>query len=186
MPEIFRKKLTAADIKAKARELGADLVGIADGAELNAHPPDPVNPKRPSDITDLDSDRVIVLISSRSPSAMKLLRKTARLADRLRAPWFAVYVQTPSERTERIDAETQRRISETLLLARQLGGVPVELKAEDFATAVADYVRRHAITQVVVGRSRRPWYSRWLRRSPIERMIDQLPGVDITVCGKDG
>ncbi len=61
MPEIFRKKITAAEIKAKARDLGADLVGIADGAELNAHPPDPANPKRPSDITALDGDRVIVL-----------------------------------------------------------------------------------------------------------------------------
>ena len=61
MPEIFRKKISAAEIKAKARELGADLVGIANGAELNAHPPDPANPKRPSDITELDGDRVIVL-----------------------------------------------------------------------------------------------------------------------------
>jgi epoxyqueuosine reductase len=61
MPEIFRKKITAAEIKAKARELGADLVGIANGAELNAHPPNPADPKRPSDITELDGDRVIVL-----------------------------------------------------------------------------------------------------------------------------
>ena len=58
---MFKKPLSAADIKAKARELGADLVGIADGAVLNANPPDPANPKRPSDITDLDADRVIVL-----------------------------------------------------------------------------------------------------------------------------
>ena len=41
-------------IKAKARELGADLVGIADGAALERHPPDPRDPQRPSDITDLD------------------------------------------------------------------------------------------------------------------------------------
>ena len=61
MPSMFKKPLTAAEVKAKARELGADLVGIAEGAQLNAHPPDPANPKRPSDITDLDADRVIVL-----------------------------------------------------------------------------------------------------------------------------
>lgn len=61
MPAMFKKPLTAAEIKAKARELGADLVGIASGAELDAHPPDPEDPKRPSDITELDSGRVIVL-----------------------------------------------------------------------------------------------------------------------------
>ena len=48
--EIYKKPLTATEIKAKARELGADLVGIADGARLNtAH------------ITQLDGGRAIVL-----------------------------------------------------------------------------------------------------------------------------
>jgi epoxyqueuosine reductase len=59
--QAFKRPLTAADIKAKARELGADLVGIADGAVLEANPPDPERPQRPSDITELDGGRVIVL-----------------------------------------------------------------------------------------------------------------------------
>jgi hypothetical protein len=36
-----RMALTAEIVKAKARELGADGVGIADASVLNAHPPDP-------------------------------------------------------------------------------------------------------------------------------------------------
>jgi epoxyqueuosine reductase len=48
--EIFRKPLTATDVKAKARALGADLAGIADGAVLDT-----------SHITDLDGGRIIVL-----------------------------------------------------------------------------------------------------------------------------
>ena len=61
MVGIFRASLTADDIKARARTLGADLVGIADGALMDANPPDPADPRRPSDITALDSKRVIVL-----------------------------------------------------------------------------------------------------------------------------
>jgi epoxyqueuosine reductase QueG len=61
MVAIFQRTLTAAEVKAKAREFGADLVGIADGAVMNANPPDPKNPRRPSDITEHDSGRVIVL-----------------------------------------------------------------------------------------------------------------------------
>lgn len=57
----FKRPLVAADIKAQAKQFGADLVGIADGATLDANPPDPVDPRRPSDITELDSGRVIVL-----------------------------------------------------------------------------------------------------------------------------
>ena len=71
----LQEPLTAADIKAKARELGADLVGIADGAALEANPPDPKDPRRPSDITELDGGRVIVL-------AKRLTRGVARIV-----PW---------------------------------------------------------------------------------------------------
>jgi epoxyqueuosine reductase len=58
---MFQAALTAEEIKAKAKALGADLVGIADGAVMNAFPPDPRFPKRPKDITEHDGDRVIVM-----------------------------------------------------------------------------------------------------------------------------
>lgn len=61
MVAIARTPLTAQQIKAKAFELGADLAGIADGAAMEQYPPDPADPRRPSDITALDSGRVIVL-----------------------------------------------------------------------------------------------------------------------------
>jgi len=73
MVAIFKGALTAQAIKEKARALGADLVGIADGAALEMHPPDPKNPQRPSDITDHDGARVIVL-------AKRLSRGVARIA----------------------------------------------------------------------------------------------------------
>jgi two-component system, OmpR family, sensor histidine kinase KdpD len=129
------------------------------------------------------SDRVMVCVSSRSPSAPKLLRKAARLADRLKAPWYAVYIQTPAERPERTDAATQRRVSESLALAQQLGGVPMALKAEDFAAAVADFAREYAVSVILVGRSRRPWYRRWLGRSPVDRLLAAVPDVDVLICG---
>ncbi len=61
MVEVFQKPVTAGQIKVKALELGADLVGIADGGVMNANPPDPDDPKRPSDVTEHDGERVIVL-----------------------------------------------------------------------------------------------------------------------------
>src|SRR3972149_5181030 len=39
--------LTADWVKEKARSLGADTVGIASAAALNAHPPDPKFPQTP-------------------------------------------------------------------------------------------------------------------------------------------
>src|SRR5512139_29255 len=72
MVGVFRKPLTAADIKAKAKALGADLVGIADGAVLDANPPDQDDPRRPSDITALDAGRVIVLARKLSSGVTRI------------------------------------------------------------------------------------------------------------------
>ena len=60
MVSAFQSPLTAAVIKAKAREFGVDLVGIADGAVLEENTP-PDFPKKPSDITEHDAGRVIIL-----------------------------------------------------------------------------------------------------------------------------
>jgi epoxyqueuosine reductase len=73
MIDVVRDSLTAADVKRKALALGADLVGIADGEAMNAHPPDPDRECRPIDITELDYRRVIVL-------AKRLSNGTARIA----------------------------------------------------------------------------------------------------------
>src|SRR5207244_7370265 len=70
---VFKQPLTARQIKDKALELGADLVGIADGAALNQNPPDPANPRRPIDITEHDGGRVIVLATRLQAGSSRIL-----------------------------------------------------------------------------------------------------------------
>ncbi|VTS05873.1 universal stress protein [Tuwongella immobilis] len=127
------------------------------------------------------SERVMVGLSSRSPNAHRLLRKTARLADRLNAPWYAVYVQTPQERSDRIDAATQRQVSESLALATQLGGISLPFNGPSFEAAVSAFVTEYRITHIVMGRTRRPWYQRWFGQTALDRLLQVLPGVDITL-----
>ncbi len=74
MVGVFQTPLQADDVKAKARELGCDLVGIADGKVMDAHPPDPADPRRPSDISDYDADRVIVLVKRLNAGTTRLTR----------------------------------------------------------------------------------------------------------------
>ena len=73
MVGIFKAPIASSDLKAKALALGADLVGIADGKVLNDNPPDPADPRRPSDITEHDSDRVIVLAKRLSSGVTRVL-----------------------------------------------------------------------------------------------------------------
>jgi two-component system sensor histidine kinase KdpD len=126
-------------------------------------------------------ERVMVCLSSRSPNPHVLMRKGARLADRMRAPWYAVYVKTPREELSRVDAATQRQIAATLALAHQLGAVPLSYKGSDFPTAVAAFVREYGITHILLGRSRRPWYRRWFGQSPLDSLLRAVRGVDVIV-----
>ena len=120
-----------------------------------------------------------------SPNSAALLRKAARLADRLGAPWYAVYIQTPRENLDRIDAATQRQITNTLELARQLGGIPLTFKGDDVAGTMAAFVKEYGITHIVLGRTQRPWYRQWFGRSVLDRLLREIRGVDVMVvdCG---
>jgi two-component system sensor histidine kinase KdpD len=128
------------------------------------------------------TDRVMVGISSRSPNAPGLLRKTARLADRLNAPWYAVYIQLPAEDLTRIDAATQRLIGKHLELAQQLGGIPMTFRGQDVASTILAFAREYAIKIIVVGKSMQPWYKRLRHGSILERLARESEGFDILIA----
>jgi len=129
------------------------------------------------------SERVMVCVSSRSPNASRLLRAGARLADRLGAPWYAVYVQTPDERAEKVDAATQRRVADTLNQARQASGIPMQFGGKDVPTAIAGFAREYGITHIVVGRSLRPRWKAWFGPSLLDRIVRSVPDATVVVVG---
>lgn len=67
--------IDAAAVKARARELGADAVGIAGAAVLNAHPPDPGCPQAPERIW--PEARSCVAFTKRIPAGAFRARDTA-------------------------------------------------------------------------------------------------------------
>ncbi len=146
-----------------------------------AHRLDQRRQERKEGKRDGGSERVMVALSSRSPNAAALLRKGARLADRLGAPWYAVYIQTPRENLERIDAATQRQIGSTLELAHQLGGVPLTFKGTDVVGTIASFVQEYGITHIVLGRTQRPWYRRLFGQSVLDRLLRAVKGVDVVI-----
>jgi two-component system sensor histidine kinase KdpD len=127
-------------------------------------------------------DRVLVCISSRSPNPTALLRKAARLADRLDAQWFAVYIQTSGESLERVGAAVERQVSNALALAHQLGAtLNPKMESDDVVGAIATFVKEYDITYVLLGRTQRPWYQRWFGRSVLERLLQRVENVDVMV-----
>jgi two-component system sensor histidine kinase KdpD len=129
------------------------------------------------------SERIMVCLSSRSPQAAAMLRRAARIADRMGAPWYALYVQTPRESAENIDAATQRELGKNLDLARQLGGTLLNGKGADLVSTIDAFAKEYSITHIILGRSRQPWYRRWFRPSIVDRLQQTVDGVDMTILG---
>ncbi len=132
---------------------------------------------------DVAPDQVMVCLSSRGPNTAALLRYASRLAGRLNTNWYAVYVQTPREEPTAIDAATQRQISDTLTLAKQLGAQVFPYKGEDIVETILRFAREYRVGHIIIGKpGPLPFFQRWLGRKTLaERLILQAQGVHIVV-----
>ncbi len=128
-------------------------------------------------------DQVMVCLSSRGPNSENLLRYASRLAGKLNRNWYAVYVQTPSEEATVIDAQTQRFISNTLTLAKQLGAMVFTYKGEDVADTLLRFAKEYRVGHIVIGRSTpKPFYKRFGKNKDIVRnLVENAEGVTVIV-----
>lgn len=129
--------------------------------------------------------RVMVCLSSRGPRAAALLRRGSRLAGRLNTNWYAVYVETPSESPERIDAEAQRHLLDNLERARELGAEVVRLKSSDPLSVILDFARSHRVGNIIIGRSQEAGWKVLLGRSFMNRFLRESGEFDVTVASLD-
>ena len=128
-------------------------------------------------------DQIMVCLSSRGPRSEALLRYASRLAGKLNRNWYAVYVQTPSEEPTVIDAHTQRILSGTLTLAKQLGAMVFTYKGEDIADTILRFGREYRVGTIVVGSPTPipPW-KRWMgERSTVDLLIHDARGMTVVV-----
>ena len=128
-------------------------------------------------------DQIMVCLSSRGPRSEALLRYASRLAGKLNRNWYAVYVQTPSEEPTVIDAHTQRILSGTLTLAKQLGAMVFTYKGEDIADTILRFGREYRVGSIVVGSpTPLPAWKRWMgERSIVDRLIHDARGMTVVV-----
>ncbi len=125
--------------------------------------------------------QVMVAISSLGPDPGRLLRKTARLAVQLNAPWYAVYVRTPKESTVRIDAEAQRRVASTLETAQKMGGLVISLRHKSVSQGLITFAREYGITHMVLGRPRKKLFWEYFHSALHDQILCQLLDVDLII-----
>lgn len=126
-------------------------------------------------------DRILVAMSSRPELAHALVRKGSRIAGRLNSDWSCVWVETINETPDRIDATTQRKLSDAVVLAQTLGGEYVTVHGTDVAASLVDAAVMRGATLIVVGQSRRATWQRWWKGSVVDRLVRNTRGLDVLV-----
>ena len=104
-------------------------------------------------------ERLLVCLDHGSKGA-SLVRYARRQADRLRAPWAALHLETPHSAA--LSEEDKDRLAATMRLAEQLGAETVTLPALSPSREIIAYANANNFTHIVVGRpSRSRWRQFW-------------------------
>jgi two-component system sensor histidine kinase KdpD len=125
-------------------------------------------------------ERIMVCMSS-SADAPRVLRAGARIAGRLGARWYAVYVETPREAPGHIKAADRDALQRNSELAEGLGATIVRVTADRPADGLIAFAKREGITHVIFGQSARTRWEILLKGSTLNRFLEEVRDAAIQV-----
>lgn len=125
-------------------------------------------------------ERVMVCMSS-NVLAPRVLRTGARIAGRLGSRWYAVYVETPRERADRITRRDAEALQQNIRLAESLGATVVRVKADKPADGLIAFAQREGVTHVIFGQSARTRWELLLRGSTLDKFLGAVPDAAVQV-----
>lgn len=125
-------------------------------------------------------ERVMVCMSSNA-LAPRVLRTGARIAGRLGSKWYAVYVETPRERPDKIRAADAAALEQNIKLAESLGATVVRVKAEHASDGLIAFAQREGVTHVIFGQSARTRLEILWRGSTLNKFLSAIPDAAVQV-----
>ncbi|QCG94453.1 sensor histidine kinase KdpD [Azospirillum sp. TSA2s] len=123
-------------------------------------------------------ERLLVCINE-DASGASLVRYARRQAERLRARWSAIHVET--SRALGLGEAERDRIADTLRLVERLGGEAITVPGSDVADTVADYARANNVTHIVIAKSGRSRWSELLHGSVAHSLIRRAGDISVHV-----
>jgi len=125
-------------------------------------------------------ERVLVCVSE-DPRAAGLVRYAKRLADRLHAPWTALYVET--RRSLQLSEEERDRVADTLRLAVRLDGEAATVPGggRRIADDVVAYAQANNVTQIIIGKSTRSRWFEFVHGSVVRDLLRAAGSISVHV-----
>lgn len=130
------------------------------------------------------AERILVCVDE-DPRAAGLVRYAKRTADRLRAPWTALTIET--RRSLRLSEEDRDRIADTLRLAERLGAEAVTIPggSRRIAEDIVAFARSQNITQIIIGKSERTRWFEILHGSVVRELLRRSGNIGVQVVSGD-
>ena len=125
-------------------------------------------------------ERIAVCVSG-SPSGQYLIARAARMARKMDAELYIVYVERELGPRE----ENPKVLEANLRFGENLGALVMKLKGKSVADTIADFVRTKHITQVVFGRASMRDWRKYLYLSVVHRFLRESPAVDVHIVTQE-
>jgi two-component system sensor histidine kinase KdpD len=115
-----------------------------------------------------------------SPYSANLIRWTRRLAYSMEAPWIALYI----ENDLKISEEKKKIITDNFNLAKELGAEVIMIQSMEVIDAIIRVARENNVTQIVIGKSRRPYILHpSLRKDLVKELLKKSGDIDVYIVG---
>jgi len=121
-------------------------------------------------------ERLAVCISS-NPAAQYLIARGARMARRLDAQFYVIYVDTGNDSSP----DRRKSLEANIQFAQDLNADVIRVRGRNIADAVASVVKDKHITQVIFGRSAVKGFHRLFYLSAVHRFLREAPSVDVHI-----
>lgn len=128
-------------------------------------------------------ERILVCIDEQL-SAAELIRRAKRIADSFKAPWMALYVETPRHLS--LGEPQKDRIAAALRLAQRLGADIATVPGRDVAQTILDTARARNVTQIVIGKSERSRWFEFVNGSVVRALMRDSGTISVTAVMAQG
>ncbi|HVB33121.1 MAG TPA: universal stress protein [Patescibacteria group bacterium] len=125
-------------------------------------------------------EKIAVCISS-NPKGQYLIARAARMARRMDAELYAVYVDMGRDS----DETNREKRDANLQFAESLGATIVRLKGKSIAEAVAAFARERHVTQIIFGRSAADGWRTLRYLNNIHQVLRDAPAVDVHIVTQE-
>jgi two-component system, OmpR family, sensor histidine kinase KdpD len=112
-------------------------------------------------------ERILVCVST-YPNAMQLIRRGARIANYMSAPFYVIFVDSPDRFLSR---EETLHIATCERLCEEFEGEFLRVRHSNVAQAIAEVSEQQRITQIVIGQSQQSRWKWMLNSSFTQRLM---------------